>query len=176
LSNFDALEKTLMYKRACEMFNIKFIGIGSVVDETPLAENFYSLTKFVARQTFSDAIAGKEITWLRPFYVFDNLTWPRYLHGDKSEKLLINDDAPRDFIHICDVTEGIESVIRLGITGEIDLGSQLMNRPSQLCKIMKKDYSILHNYESKDLFKISAKSEMLSRVWNPRHTVRFFDS
>ena len=175
LLNFDALEKTLAFRRACEIFHIDFIGIGSVVDKTPLPKNLYSLTKYVAREIFSDAIETRKITWLRPYYVFNLATWPYYLHNTEYEKIVINNDAPRDFIHVKDVTEAIESVIRLGIKGEIDLGSQLLKRPSEICKIMKKKYYVPDNNSVENSFLVSKMNRTLSEVWKPKHTLRFFN-
>jgi len=175
LQNFDALEKTLAFRRACEIFHIDFIGVGSVVDKTPLPKNLYSLTKYVAREIFSDAIETRKITWLRPYYVFNLATWPYYLHNTENEKVIINNDAPRDFIHVNDVAEAIESVIRLGIKGEIDLGSQLLKRPSEICEIMKKEYCVSHNNSVENSFLISKKNITLSQVWKPKNTLQFFN-
>ena len=175
LLNFDALEKTLAFRRACEIFHIDFIGIGSVVDKTPLPKNLYSLTKYVAREIFSDAIKNRKMTWLRPYYVFNLANWPYYLHNTENKKVVINNDAPRDFIHVNDVTEAIESVIRLGIKGEIDLGSQLLKRPSEICKIMKKENCVPHNNSAENSFLISRQDLTLSQFWKPKHTLQFFN-
>ena len=174
--NFDALEKTLVAKRACVKFGISFIGVGSVVDRFPIPGNTYSLTKYVARQVFSNEIRKEKMTWLRPHYIFNLNSWPKFLSNPKNEKITIYDDSPRDYIHLNDVIRGIESVIQLDIRGEVDLGSQILKRPSDLCTALNKKFVISTDIvqESKIEFQSAVPNEKLSPSWHAWDTLEFF--
>lgn len=174
--NFDALEKTLIIKNVCEEFDIFFIGIGSPVDRFLYAENTYSLTKYVAKQVFLKDILEGKITWLRPFYIFDQISWPKFMYDMNKEIVEIEDDSPRDYIHIKDVTRGIESVIRWDIRGEVDLGSQIFKTPSELCTALGKSFSFNLDISQKGETELyaAATNEKLSKVWNARHTENVF--
>lgn len=176
LKNFDALEKTLMYKRACDKFAINFIGFGSTADRFPDSDNIYSLTKYVARQIFSRDIFENNITWVRPFHIFNQDFWPQYIHQNSNNNVLIFNDSPRDFIHINDVTRGIESVIRCDIKGKVDLASQFFRKPSELCIVLNKHFSVQGSISTTQLkeFETSAPHVAMSKVWSAWETKDFF--
>jgi nucleoside-diphosphate-sugar epimerase len=174
--NFDALEKTLFIKNVCEKFDIFFIGIGSPLDRFIYTDNIYSLTKYVAKQVFLKDILEGRITWLRPFYIFDQISWPKFMYDTDKEIVEIEDNSPRDYIHIKDVTRGIESVIRWDISGEVDLGSQIFKTPSELCTALGKSFSFKPNISQKEELELytAATNEKLSKVWNARDTKKIF--
>jgi nucleoside-diphosphate-sugar epimerase len=176
LENYNALEKTLVFKRACDKFGLHFIGIGSTVDRFPDSKSTYSITKYAARQIFSKDILENNITWLRPFYIFNQDFWPKFIHQNSGKKVLICNDLPRNFIHINDVTRGIESVIRCGIQGRIDLGSQFLRKPSELCAALNKLFCIqgkIYSTQHKEFEVPTPRMEML-KVWNAWETEDFF--
>lgn len=174
--NFEALEKTLVAKRACNQFGISFIGLGTALDRFPFSDNTYSLTKYVTREVFLNDIKSGNITWLRPFFVFDNSYWPRFIHAEKEGPIEINDDAPRDYIYLNDVIRGIESVIRLDIKGEVDLGSQILRSPSELCSALGKQFYIKPSVSDKNetVFYIAELNEKLSSAWCAWETLKIF--
>ena len=174
--NFEALEKTLVAKRVCSQFGISFIGLGTALDRFPFSDNTYSLTKYVAKQVFINDITSGNITWLRPFFVFDNCYWPRFMHAEKEERIEINDDTPRDYIYLNDVIRGIESVIRLDIKGEVDLGSQILRSPSELCIALGKQFCIKPPTSNKGEtdFYIAALNEKLSSTCCAWETLKIF--
>ena len=169
-SNFDALEKSLVFRRACEKFDMNFIAFGSPMDLFIAVDNAYSLTKYVLRQILLDDIMNQKITWLRPFYIFNDSSWPNFLH--QNGPVLIIDDSPRDFIHIGDVVSAIELIVRTQIRGEVDVGSQILTRPSELCSSLGKNFYLDANLASiNKLVYFPAKlNEKMSSVWQARKT------
>lgn len=169
-SNFDALEKSLVLRRACEKFDVNFIAFGSPMDLSMEVDNAYSLTKYVLRQILLDDIMNQKITWLRPFYIFNDSSWPHFLH--QNEPNLIINDSPRDFIHISDVVSAIESIIRNQIRGEVDVGSQILTKPSELCRSLGKSFYVDANFASINrLVYFPAKlNEKMSSVWQANKT------
>jgi hypothetical protein len=176
LTNYDALEKTLVFKRACDKFGLHFIGFGSTVDRFPDSESTYSITKYVARQIFSKDILKNNMTWLRPFYIFNQDFWPEFIHRNSGKKVLIRNDSPRNFIHVNDVTRGIESVIRCDFQGRIDLGSQFLRKPSDLCAALNIQFCIqgkIDDDKHKE-FEIPATHMAMLKVWSAWETEDFF--
>jgi nucleoside-diphosphate-sugar epimerase len=174
--NFEALEKTLLLKRACDQLDICFIGLGSTVDRFPYPESTYSLTKYVTRQIFLNDILEEKIIWLRPFYIFNHLSWPQFMYEAKNEITIIDDDTPRDYIHLNDVIRGIESVIRWDIYGEVDLGSQILKSPSELCSALGKNFYVNSDSSQtkKTEFFIASANKKLSKVWHAWDTINVF--
>jgi nucleoside-diphosphate-sugar epimerase len=169
-SNFDALEKSLILRRACEKFDMNFIAFGSPMDLLLSVDNAYSLTKYVLRQILLDDIVSQKITWLRPFYIFNDSSWPHFLH--QNEPVIIIDDSPRDFIHISDVVIAIELVVRTQIRGEVDVGSEILTRPSELCRSLGKNFYFDENVASinKMVYFPAKLNEKMSSVWRARKT------
>ena len=164
-SNFDALEKSLVLRRACEKFDMNFIAFGSPIDLALEVNNAYSLTKYVLRQILLDDIMNQKITWLRPFYIFNESSWPHFLH--QNEPILIIDDSPRDFIHISDVVNAIELIVRTQIRGEVDVGSQILTKPSELCISLGKNFYLDANLAStnKLIYFPAQLNGKMSAVW-----------
>lgn len=140
--NFHVLRKTIILEEACFVSGISFIGVGSVLDKVSAIKNYYHLTKFVCRQMLNSQIHNESIAWVRPYYVFNTDSWPQFIHENKSLPVRILDNSPRDFIHLDDVITGLFAIIQHGILGEIDLGSGLMTKPSELCDALEKKYQI----------------------------------
>lgn len=171
--NFEVLQKTIILQEACLQTGIHFIGLGSVLDKVSEIENYYHLSKFACRQMLMPRILDESITWIRPYYVFDDQSWPEYLHATKNLPVKILNNSPRDFIHLDDVTTGIIAIICHKIKGEIDLGSGMMTKPSDLCEAFGKQYQIesdmpiqlAHN----DLLGSQTHS-LLSQYWVPNRT------
>ena len=172
--NYDALEKTILLRQACREFKIHFVGVGSAVDHLPIHPNPYSLTKYLARMIFLEDIVDGQMSWVRPFYIFDESTWPHFLHrreqGESS--IIIHNDQPRDFIHLSDVTQGIEAIIREGIKGQIDLGCSELRRPSEICSALGIEYEVVADdiQTSHLVSEAAVMNTELCRVWSPNVT------
>ncbi len=178
MANFSALEKTLAIGRACKSAGITFLGIGSTLDRFPLPGNFYSLTKFVARQVFLEDIENKRIAWVRPFHVFDGKSWPAFIHSPKEGVVEILNDLPRDFIHVSDVASGLVAVLENRLLGQVDILSGTLRRPSDLCRAMLIPFKVVSEAnaaEVKGNFDSESHSCGLPRSWKPVATNNFFE-
>ena len=176
-SNFDALEKTIILKDACERSNILFIGIGSVLDKSLETKSLYQLTKYVGRKMLLSAIEEEAITWIRPYFVFDNSTWPSFIHERDSYPVLIKDDSPRDYVHLDDVVSAIIAIVLHEIKGEIDIGSGVLRRPSQLCQALGKNFIIENDreykLEKKEFIPAKVKTQLMEN-WTTKATTSVF--
>lgn len=176
-SNFSALEKTLAIGRACQSLGITFVGIGSALDESPVHQNSYSLTKFVARQIYLEDIEKGRITWVRPFYVFDGQTWPAFIHKPKEGVVEILDDSPRDFIHVSDVASGLIAVLQNRLLGQVDILSGTLRRPSDLCRAMLIPFKVVSEAKQDEVtgnFGSESHSSELPKSWKAVATANFF--
>lgn len=143
--NFDALRKTVLLKEACFQAGINFVGIGTVVDKVSMADSHYQLAKFSCRQMFRREIEEEKIAWVRPHYVFNDDSWPSFLHSNESLPVTILNNSPRDFIHLDDVISGLFIILQRQMFGEIDLGSGWLTKPSELCEAFRKEFIIKHS-------------------------------
>lgn len=176
IENFTALEKTLIVKEECLKNDLHFVGLGSQVDQDSDGKTLYSLTKTIARGVFDRAILGHEISWLRPFYVFEEDRWPSFLMQSTVGPVEIQDDSPRDFVHIKDIVSGIQQIISQGLRGQIDLGSGLHRRPSELCFALGVPFTTrpeAHIF-ARRTFPTASLDPRLAQVWQPTHTNRVF--
>lgn len=113
---------------------IRFIATGTAVDDVA-ADDAYSRAKAQLRDALSAHIDAGELTWLRPFYVFDESPGddrapsPAVLRAALAAKAagepaqLASPDASHDFIHAIDTGTAIRTVVGADLTGAIDLGS-----------------------------------------------------
>jgi nucleoside-diphosphate-sugar epimerase len=176
-SNFDALQKTIVLKEACLRANISFVGIGSVVDANYDHGNLYQLAKFACRQMLEPDIQNETITWVRPYYVFDDGSWPNFLHADNGSPTIIQDNGFRDFIHIEDVVTGLWAIIQHQLKGKIDLGSGILKKPSDICEIYGKDFRVHSNSAEAlgiSLYDSAESHYRLSQYWAPFKTQKLF--
>jgi nucleoside-diphosphate-sugar epimerase len=176
--NFIALEQTLFLKNACQKYGIRFVGVGTGVDKQLNPATPYSLAKYVTREILLEDILNGQISWVRPFFVFDSAHWPRYVHDFDVKPLLIRDDSPRDFIHLHDVATGLQQIILGGISGEIDLGSGLLRRPSDICRALGREFVVVDDEDSfvpsLEPYSPARHHALLAELWSPSHTSDFF--
>jgi nucleoside-diphosphate-sugar epimerase len=141
-------------------------------------ESNYSIAKHRARQIFLEDIKSRQISWIRPHFVFNGKDWPKFIYSDAIQPLVINDDSPRDFIHIKDVALGINKVLENNLMGEIDIGSGILKRPSDLCKALGLKFSTAgtrHEPTQPNTKAGAANPLVLFRTgWQPRYTEKIF--
>jgi nucleoside-diphosphate-sugar epimerase len=171
--NFDALRKTILIQAACSQFGINFIGVGTILDKISSVDSYYQMTKFTCRQIFRREISEERITWVRPFFVFNNNSWPGFLHVPQNSSVRILNDSPRDFIHLDDVVSGLFTILERELRGEIDLGSRRLTKPSELCDRLGKNY-IIQNADSDEASgeysTYATEHPLLSQHWAPTKT------
>lgn len=117
---------------------IRFIGTGTSVDDV-VAEDPYSRSKAGARTALADGIADGALTWIRPFYVFDEtgpspavLRAALAAQADGAPVGLASPDARHDFVHATDVGTAIRTVVAAELTGAIDIGSGALASVAEL--------------------------------------------
>jgi nucleoside-diphosphate-sugar epimerase len=117
---------------------IHFVATGTSVDGAP-ADDAYSRAKAATRTALADRIAAGELTWLRPFYVFDEeRPSPAVLRAALAAQAsgdavaLSSPDALHDFVHARDVGAAIRTVVLARLTGAIDIGSGALSSVSEL--------------------------------------------
>jgi nucleoside-diphosphate-sugar epimerase len=176
--NFEALEKTLAVRRACEREGIHFFGLGTCIDKGIDLNSNYSVAKYTVRQVLLKEIDGHRMTWIRPYFVFDEKRWPRFIHSEDLQRVTIEDNSPRDFIHVMDVAFGIAHVLDQGTTGEINLGSGILRRPSDICDVIGKNYLITNksnHFLEKDSNKLTQDEPLwMGNSWQATFTSKFF--
>lgn len=172
--NFEVLRKTIILAEACLTNNINFVGIGSAVDYMSKFENYYQVSKFVCREMLRPQIEERLIAWLRPHYVFNNNSWPQFLFPENLLPISIQDDSPRDYIHLDDVISALYVIIQHQLMGQIDIGSGFLTRPSELCRALGKKFEIHSN--GKTIYDMGANTDvdsLLLNLWSPRITRDF---
>lgn len=108
---------------------IRFIATGTSVDSSP-AGDAYSLSKAATRDELAGRIGAGELTWIRPFYVFDEQRRsPAVLRASLEARSagrparLASPRARHDFVHASDVGTAIHALMSAGIVGYVDIGS-----------------------------------------------------
>jgi len=116
--------------QACRASGAWFIGTGTSLDEGGESFDAYTSSKISIRLALQSAIDSGEITWLRPYYVFDaEIGRPALVaeaiaargRGEPIE--LRSPGSEHDFILAVDVARAIVSVVRHGIRGVVQIGS-----------------------------------------------------
>lgn len=116
----------------CLEIGLNFYGMGSAAEGLDVA-NPYSASKSKTRMHLDVDISEGRLTWCRPYYVFDEYSWPLFVRdASQSGIVLIQDDRPRDFIHVDDVSSGLLGVIENNLRGDVNIASGLYTRPSEL--------------------------------------------
>jgi nucleoside-diphosphate-sugar epimerase len=160
----------------CIQKGLRFYGLGSVA-ENHVSETPYSQSKVNTRKALQDQISNGRIAWLRPHYLFDNGSWPLFLReSSQTGSVLLQDDTPRDFIHIDDVSGGIAASIENGLVGEVDIASGKLTRPSELLSALGLGFSILqdHNEVQTEVEAVDI-SKLLNVSWYPNLTLSILE-
>ena len=156
----------------CMEIGLHFYGFGSAA-ENRFSETPYSKSKADTRQALQTAISNGNVTWLRPHYVFKEGSWPFFLReSSETGSVVIQDNTPRDFIHINDVSEGVLSAVKNGLQGEVDIASGKLTRPSELLAALKLGFSVLQGQDEvqSDTEAVDI-SKLLNVSWSPKSTL-----
>lgn len=108
---------------------IRFFGTGTSVDADP-AEDAYSRSKASARERLTSLIETGAMTWLRPFYLFDEeRPSPAVLRAALAARAagkavaLATPGARHDFVHARDAGGAVRTAVEEELTGFVDIGS-----------------------------------------------------
>lgn len=108
-----------------------FVGLGSMIEDVPTVRTPYAAAKRAAADevlALSAQQRGRPIAWLRPSWVFDFAQQrPRLLReyvdavSSKGSFEPREPKATRDFVHVRDVATAAVTVMRRGMSGEVDV-------------------------------------------------------
>lgn len=174
--NFGALTKTIFLLDECQRLGLTVYAVGSGADDRLSDGNWYVTSKYILKAFVSERIRQGSVIWLRPFNVFDGLTWPGYLQKIPNEVLDIQDNRKRDFIHIDDVAEAIVLSIVSSLKGSIDIGTGELREPSLLVKAYGGKFRLSvgsMDQVSDDLPRALLRQDLLE-IWRPKETDRLF--
>lgn len=175
---------TLELQAACAERRIPLVALGTVVDDTP-GPDAYSRSKACLRAQMQSAVDRREVTWVRPHYVFDpDLGRPGVLAEARAamhERRPARLDAPygeHDFVHVRDVATGIMAIVRHQLGGAPDIGSGRLRPTHELVERAGAAWvhsgatvpSIRHDDRAADI------STLSSVGWEPNATEEFFAS
>ena len=133
------VDSSLELERACRNTDAWLIATGTAVDNLPTAADEYSKAKQDLRRAFASGIQSGEVTWLRPYYVFDPAQRRPALVDDAltaaAKGKAVDLRAPEsrhDFIHASDVGRAVVETVRHRLRGEVAIGSGRLRRVRDL--------------------------------------------
>jgi nucleoside-diphosphate-sugar epimerase len=122
---------TIEFALECRKENIRFITLGSAVEDIPLAaegNSRYAQAKNMIRNEFESLSLLKDVSYIKPNYIFSIPDErPRLVRDflndrNKAENAIKNPERIVRFIHIDDVVSGLMLTIEQDIRGVIELG------------------------------------------------------
>jgi len=122
---------TTNFAHECVARNIKFITIGSAVEETPFKKagtTLYAEAKNQIRTELSLESLVNYISYLKPGFIFSlEYLRPRLLRDFMSDrenavKIIKNPHSHEKFIHVDDVVSGLAVILENDLRGVIELG------------------------------------------------------
>ncbi len=163
--NIEASSLSINLGRSCVEAGIRFFGMGSPAEFFPEASQ-YAQSKRACRDGLQALIDCGKVAWLRPHYVFDNKTWPKFV-GDAALGLQVRilDDSKKSFIHIEDVVGAIAIAITQELTGEIDILHTDLVRPSELLAALGYECQVLGEMKPHDSSANLKTASILASGW-----------
>jgi len=181
--NRNWVDASLDIFKYCRSKEIWFIGTGTSLDSGQFGSDEYSDSKMLLRSELSSAIQKRELTWIRPYYVFDLLAMrPLLVRNalEAQEKFLkvelTNPALHHDFIMAKDVASAIQKVIEFNLRGEISIGMGVTRSVSSFVNAIGVEWASdnkgtkphSHNSDAANI------SELTSVGWLPKHSKKFF--
>lgn len=166
---------------ACVRTGSHLLAIGTVLDDRGPLDAYAE-----AKQRLRTALEGFDdslnLTWLRPFYVFDPAGGrPGVLaaareaaEGGRSTGLRAP-HARHDFVHVDDVARAVTTAISAGLRGPVDIGSGRTHTVAQLVQGVGSPWHDEGKDDPRDHDERVAQTSLLRAAgWEPRETERFF--
>jgi nucleoside-diphosphate-sugar epimerase len=127
---------------ACRATGAQFVGTGTVLDRGAPADA-YSAAKAALRRALLPALRAGEATWLRPFYVVDEVARrPEVVAAaleacdDGRPVVLRTPGSAHDFVCAADVGRAVVTAVRAGLRGEVDVGTGRVRPVSALVEAL----------------------------------------
>jgi nucleoside-diphosphate-sugar epimerase len=159
---------------------VHFIATGSAVDDLPGADA-YTGAKAGLRSDLTEVIGSGQVTWVRPFYVFDPVApSPAVLKAardaqQRGEPVGLRDPFARhDFVHVRDVARAVASVLERRLTGVVDIGLGMLTAVHTLVEKFGVSWAEADSVTTTAGTDSAADVRPLARVgWHPTETERF---
>jgi nucleoside-diphosphate-sugar epimerase len=123
-------DATVELTRAALSLGVRLVLTGTVLDRDASDTSSYAIAKQALRVRLAQDVSDGRLTWIRPFYVFDEHAGRPRLVADalaaKARRRPVHLGSPaarHDFIHAADVARAIATVVRHDLRGEVDIGS-----------------------------------------------------
>lgn len=176
---------TLEAHQTCTAIGAHFIGTGTGLDTTRAMDR-YGHAKQVVRSSLAAAIDSGQITWLRPFYVFDVergrpevVAAALHARASAREVPLRTPHSSHDFVHVSDVGRAISLVIERQLTGPVDIGSGVRRKVHELVEALGVSWRPdepdgPHAPQASHAHAAADTSVLRAEGWYPMDTEEFF--
>lgn len=177
------LEASLALHDACLQQGVRFVGVGTVVDDGAPVDR-YSWSKVELRRRLSGPVEAGLVGWLRPHYVFDPERGRPAVVREAAAALAesrpaqLSDPASmHDFVHARDVGTAVATVVRHDLTGVVDVGSGRCRSVAELVErigvewrqVPRQGPPVQHDEHAADIRRLGGLG------WAPVATEEFFD-
>jgi nucleoside-diphosphate-sugar epimerase len=164
--------------------NIHFFMVGTCLDKNPTPGNSYAAAKSELKNLLALEIANRQITWFRPFYIFNlDPGRPRILQellANKNGELVIHSpNTLNDYVYLEDVSTGMTTAIENDLRGQIDIGSGFLTSNRDFIDVMSRHLKFnVPIYEDNVVTRGDSANieQLLSIGWSPSKTLELFRS
>lgn len=183
-ANGQWVESSLALVAAAGEVGAAIWATGTVLDRGPGHGDDYTAAKRDLRMRLEPQIAGGQVGWLRPFYVFDERRGrpdlvAAALHAREAGEVmrLRAPDNAHDFVHASDVASAVVTAVREGLQGEIDIGSGVLRTVADLVSILGVWWEQQPNASSAGQLHVDSVADigpLRTAGWRPHTTEEFF--
>jgi len=185
--NYQWGETTISFAQECMKRNIKFITLGSAVEDKQdelIGSTPYAKAKNMIREELSLNPSITHISYLKPSFIFSvESQRPRLLkdfinNRENARQIIKNPSHYEEFIHIEDVISGLALVIQNDLRGILELGGGINASVSDFINTVSLNLGSTKIYPwSIPGFKSVQPNPLLSSLgWKAEKTNEFFNS
>ncbi len=185
--NHEWEKATINFARECVVRNIKFITIGSAVEETPFKKvgtTLYAHAKNRIRTELSLESLVNYISYLKPGYIFSlEYQRPRLLGdfmGDRENvvKIIKNPSNYEKFIHVDDVVSGLVVILENDLRGVIELGGGIHSSVSDFINMTSLNLGIQipFPWTAEGFTSVQPNPLLQSLGWESKATTKYFST
>ena len=176
---------TIDFALECHKENIRFITLGSAVENTPLVTegtSRYAQAKNLIRNDFESLGLLKDISYIKPNYIFSIPDErPRLVRDflndrDQPENVIKNPERIVRFIHIEDVVSALILTLEKDIRGVIELGGGVEASVSSFVNIVCRNLGIENAFPMAiiNVESLAPNEELSNLGWHSSATDDFF--
>jgi nucleoside-diphosphate-sugar epimerase len=168
---------------ACQGRNTRLVMTGTALDTMRTPSDAYSASKVQLRRLLRRSIEDGQLTWLRPYYVFDPergrpaLVREAVTAASAGRALTLRTPFDRhDFVHAADVARAALLAIGAQLAGDVPVGSGRLRRVSDLVEALGASWlpahappgGAPHTHEPADIHRLAGHG------WSATHTEELF--